>query len=619
MKIGLKCEGCLKTFSTRAAARSHQLRKNKVCKKRVECEKCGERYKGKLYQKHILKMHGAPRPDGTFEDCFECEKWFRTKEELAQHTARMHNKRCKCDHKAPKKGILNKHIKVKHEGIRVICQLCEAKFVSMANLKVHTRNIHDDVRHPCNQCDYSATQIQGLCGHQKVKHQGLRYECDLCEFTSTDKSYIQLHKETKHENRKHSCDKCEFIANHPSGLNGHVKNKHEETSTYNCDKCAKHYSGYDGTQKLQRHKDAIHNGLMIAFVSTKSLLEGVIEANVQELYECKEESLSGSALVECLECEETFANSVNLKTHMNEHTGKGSFKCEECDKTFPTFETLRTHMILHSGELLFQCNNYEKKYAQKGNLTEADLKYSDEKCFNCIECGKTFKSQESLQYHMRSVHNVGSYHSDTRPSQSSVKSVISSRLDCRFCHKQFVKQELLKAHEESVHKFEKDVERTARIHKAPTKVESDLMMDDNSLDDKAEALAYLMEGESNLLCKDIPTAMSCSPEACKLMSAEEGDKAPKCRETFYFYDEALLELAGLGNVVLGNAFSRVPDDDEATKDDFEKKVMDVDDKEKVDGSEVEEQTLWREVRGREKRKQGCATMRTSIFYSLVID
>ena len=116
----------------------------------------------------------------------------------------------------------------------------------------------------------------------------------------------------------------------------------------------------------------------------------------------------------------------------------------------------------------------------------------------------------------------------------------------------------------------------------------------------------------DITVKDILTAMSCLPEACKLMSGEGGDKAPKCRETYYFYDEAPLELAGLENVVLGNAFSQVPDDDEATKDDFKKKVMDVDDKEKVDGSEVEEQTLWKKVRGREKRKQGCATMRRSI-------
>ena len=200
-----------------------------------------------------------------------------------------------------------------------------------------------------------------------------------------------------------------------------------------------------------------------------------------------------------------------------------------------------------------------------------------------------------------------------------MKSVISSRLDCRFCHKQFVKQELLKAHEESVHKFEEEMERITGMHKAPTKAEGNLIMNDTSVKNKAEALACRMEGKSNMLCKDILTTMSWLPEACELMFVEGGDKAPKCRETFYFYDEALLELAGLENVVRGNAFSRVPDDDEATKDDFEKKVMDVEDKEKVDGSEVEEQTFRKEVRGREKRKQGCATMRTSIFYSLVID
>ena len=62
-----------------------------------------------------------------------------------------------------------------------------------------------------------------------------------------------------------------------------------------------------------------------------------------------------------------------------------------------------------------------------------------------------------------------------------------------------------------------------------------------------------------------------------------------------------------------------PGDGGAERDEIEKKAMDVDDQEKVDDSEDEEQTLWKEVRGREKRKQGCATMRGSIFYSLAID
>ena len=85
------------------------------------------------------------------------------------------------------------------------------------------------------------------------------------------------------------------------------------------------------------------------------------------------------------------------------------------------------------------------------NIADEELSH------NCDTCNLRFLSRDILQYHMQRVHSVGNYHSDTRPVQSAVKSVVSSRLDCRLCYTIFVKQELLKAHEESVHKFEVEI------------------------------------------------------------------------------------------------------------------------------------------------------------------
>ena len=197
--------------------------------------------------------------------CSLCDKTFPKYSALTKHKKYMHGKiafSCsKCDYKAPKQGILNKHISVKHDGVRVVCELCNTNFVSLANLRVHKQNIHDGIRYPCDKCDYSATQIQGLRSHQKVQHQGLRYECDQCGFKATGKSNLQVHKETKHEHRKYYCNQCDFTANHPSSLNHHMKTKHEENLPIKCDKCTKEYTGYDGQQKLRRHKNRIHNGV----------------------------------------------------------------------------------------------------------------------------------------------------------------------------------------------------------------------------------------------------------------------------------------------------------------------------------------------------------------------
>jgi len=96
--------------------------------------------------------------------------------------------------------------------------------------------------------------------------------------------------------------------------------------------------------------------------------------------------------------------------------------------------------------------------------------------------------------------------------------------------------------------------------KAPTDVSSheEVEMEDDCVDNMSEALACLMDGKRHLLCKDIPAAVSTLADACKLMSSECGEKAPECGEVYYYYGKALLELARLESVVLGNALSGVP-------------------------------------------------------------
>jgi len=96
--------------------------------------------------------------------------------------------------------------------------------------------------------------------------------------------------------------------------------------------------------------------------------------------------------------------------------------------------------------------------------------------------------------------------------------------------------------------------------------ESAMDEDQENVDNKAEALACLMEGKRNMLCKDIPAAVSCLAEACELMTAECGEKAPECGEAYYFYGKALLEMARLENVVLGIALSGVTSEEDCMKE-----------------------------------------------------
>ena len=257
------CDICLEKFAYCRSLKKHKRLTGHGTN--LKCDVCHfKASKKSQIIKHWQEEHIGNK--ATYQ-CSSCNKKFPKYSALTKHKKYMHGKveiSCdQCNYKAPKQGILNQHIAIKHDGIRVVCDLCDTSFVSLANLRVHKKNIHDGIRYPCDKCDYSATQSQGLRSHQKIQHQGLRFECDQCEFKATGKSNLQVHKETKHENKKYKCDQCDFNANHPSSLYSHVKNMHEEHANVpkKCDVCPKEYTGYDGQQKLQRHKDAIHNGV----------------------------------------------------------------------------------------------------------------------------------------------------------------------------------------------------------------------------------------------------------------------------------------------------------------------------------------------------------------------
>jgi len=79
---------------------------------------------------------------------------------------------------------------------------------------------------------------------------------------------------------------------------------------------------------------------------------------------------------------------------------------------------------------------------------------------------------------------------------------------------------------------------------------------------KAEALECLMNGKRDLLCKDIPAAVSSLTEACEELSSVCGEKSPECGEAYFYYGKALLEMVRLENAVLGNALSGVPESED---------------------------------------------------------
>ena len=146
--VSLKCDGCLKTFSTRAAARYHQLKKDKVCKKRIECERCGERYREELYKKHIIRSCVKV-------ECEKCGEKF-SEYKLKQHLL----KKRSCVVEEPK------------------CDDCGKTFSTHASAKKHMQDQKGqcNMKFGCENCGNSFNGLHSLKMHMRTNKQCLKIQ-----------------------------------------------------------------------------------------------------------------------------------------------------------------------------------------------------------------------------------------------------------------------------------------------------------------------------------------------------------------------------------------------------------------------------------------------------------
>jgi len=64
------------------------------------------------------------------------------------------------------------------------------------------------------------------------------------------------------------------------------------------------------------------------------------------------------------------------------------------------------------------------------------------------------------------------------------------------------------------------------------------------------------------LVNDVPAAVAEFAQACELLSAEFGETAKECAESYYYYGKSLLEMSRLESGVLGNALDGVPEEED---------------------------------------------------------
>ena len=104
-----------------------------------------------------------------------------------------------CDFKAGNSGVLKRHQRGVHEGIKLQCNFCEYKASYEANIREHIRFVHEKIKIQCHQCGKQFKGEHSLRKHIQSFHGGRKYKCQFCEYHATWKPNLRVHFEKIHK------------------------------------------------------------------------------------------------------------------------------------------------------------------------------------------------------------------------------------------------------------------------------------------------------------------------------------------------------------------------------------------------------------------------------------
>lgn len=242
-----------------------------------------------------------------------------------------------CDISYTKVGFLVRHKKVKHDTTKTIfkCHLCQKHFDYKSSLKTHLLKSH---KHLPKHYDAVVNQFSSESIPLNTNNRVL---CNI------------INGNPRQRKVKHACDKCDCSYKDPGCLARHKRVKHTQTELHKCEICLKTFSWKNVlTRHMKEHYDESSSRLIsknITFVidiesteNTVPILPTVWEFN-------------------CDTCDTLWPNNLALETHKLSHLPK-IIQCKQCDKTFASYSSMYVHRnAVHLG-ISFSCHMCDQKF-----------------------------------------------------------------------------------------------------------------------------------------------------------------------------------------------------------------------------------------------------------------
>ena len=467
------CNKCDKEFTTEGRLKIHR---ESVHPGKKRGAKPGTVYKSKVQKLEI------DEPIVTHQ-CTICEREFRSKAKLIQHT----NRKNPCQR--PTKQEENSEVKV--EGIKeepfdvdndneepkpdvekYVCIFCPKEFEYRISWHKHIHSVHKQRGRPkkyhaetdpktgkkaykCDECGMFMPNVSALSNHKRkhdeakeqvsengteAKVHAKKHVCMLCNKVFDWKNLLDVHMRECHTvEGKYQCQYClrDFNQNCLKYL-FHLTKEHDIGEYQNiCDICGK---GFVTKKNLQTHIEAVHEKINLNLICEICGISNRTErarAGHMRRYHTEVIITKNDVTKACPKCKEEYDSPIDFESHLKMCLDElKDYKCNLCDLRWASHLSVEMHLAVDHKKLHGACDICGGIYTSKKAVAQHKKLVHDRIYdFCCHICAKPLETKHELKSHLARIHNIG-----------------EKKHKCKYCDERFfapygLKQHIAKKHE----------------------------------------------------------------------------------------------------------------------------------------------------------------------------
>ncbi|KAJ2941066.1 hypothetical protein O0L34_g13195 [Tuta absoluta] len=304
--------------------------------------------------------------------------------------------------------------------------------LNMSKLKeTKVKRKNNRKREDCKRNKMSSEEIKVLneCAEEDAKIETVYLTNEQCLEERAEKRL-----DSRYLNCQFKCEACIKGFNYRPSYDKHMEKHRKMIGEFKCDYCNQCYVSEENLNGHLKSHEVRYKCTMCSYIRN-------CRYSVSE--HITTEHGAGLASFQCPKCEKTFKSNTRLRKHIFDYHSARRVECKYCNVQYANRDTLKAHLMRkHPTEVL--CSIPAKKYICKecgmafespSHLKIHSTKHSHKRDFYCVECDKSFKTNHSLQQHLKTV----SVH------------VTNQKYACLTCEKRFTTKAHVERHTRDVH------------------------------------------------------------------------------------------------------------------------------------------------------------------------